>query len=637
MTPNPWEWDEFGLNATHLQHHLLKGASIVIADISGFTKLNEKFSAQENGAEQVSQHISSYFTLLLSIIERHGGDVVKFAGDALIVLFSDGYQGYLNDQIEAERAELDDNWRMRVTAFSDRLDGYLTISVNSVAESGFYLRYCVVQNCTFTVYMTREDEVAFAQSQLQSSSSGTGGGGGGGGGNLVAGASNSDQLRNSFNLRKKPGGAGGAALGSSRGSFLEKAGGGGGGTGDGSGGAGGAGGGASAPPGGGVPMVEIRLTRFTSLAVCAPECLRYLRVSWALRMRDSHSGLDVLLVCHDPARRTQWVHAMAVEVAAAGGCIANVPLAAFRGDDDLLASGALPPGFDLQQGESFFRNEDEEEESKLRTTGAIKAAVAAAAAGGGASTGVPGAQANGASGGGGADEDEEDSYESDSDEDEDEADANAIDPRLRSASEGRPLSDAERAQAREADKARRKQEREHRRLQRRLQRLRERHSTQARLSRALDDAPPPVLPIFDPSAVLRQGTLLKKGRSYSSRYSPRYCVLFPDRLLYFLAKPKNLFDKAVGRVMLQRNSVVAQDADKERNLSLREHPIAREFWFKAPSRAERDAWVEALVRAVGTKLPPRQRARNPAAAIAFSFKDFRKTSSQVRMYACVCV
>ena len=56
--------------------------------MSGFTKLNESFSALAGGAEHVTTHLNRYFTTLLDIVERYGGDVVKFAGDALIVVFT---------------------------------------------------------------------------------------------------------------------------------------------------------------------------------------------------------------------------------------------------------------------------------------------------------------------------------------------------------------------------------------------------------------------------------------------------------------------------------------------------------------------------------------------------------------------
>jgi len=67
----------------------LPSSCIVLADVSGFTNLNEAFSTVEGGAEKVTYHLNQYFTILLNIIEKHGGDCIKFAGDALIVLFKE--------------------------------------------------------------------------------------------------------------------------------------------------------------------------------------------------------------------------------------------------------------------------------------------------------------------------------------------------------------------------------------------------------------------------------------------------------------------------------------------------------------------------------------------------------------------
>lgn len=62
--------------------------AVMIADVSGFTRMNESFAdAGEAGAERVTKHLNEYFSRLLAIINEHGGDCVKFAGDALIVIF----------------------------------------------------------------------------------------------------------------------------------------------------------------------------------------------------------------------------------------------------------------------------------------------------------------------------------------------------------------------------------------------------------------------------------------------------------------------------------------------------------------------------------------------------------------------
>jgi class 3 adenylate cyclase len=67
---------------------LLKGACLLIADVSGFTSLNERFAKEgRGGVEKVSFHLNHYFNRLLEIITKYFGDTIKFAGDALLVLF----------------------------------------------------------------------------------------------------------------------------------------------------------------------------------------------------------------------------------------------------------------------------------------------------------------------------------------------------------------------------------------------------------------------------------------------------------------------------------------------------------------------------------------------------------------------
>lgn len=64
-------------------------AAIGFIDVSGFTALSEKLSREHKrkGAELLNQYINKYFELLISGIAEHGGDVIKFAGDALQVVW----------------------------------------------------------------------------------------------------------------------------------------------------------------------------------------------------------------------------------------------------------------------------------------------------------------------------------------------------------------------------------------------------------------------------------------------------------------------------------------------------------------------------------------------------------------------
>ncbi|MFH8251318.1 adenylate/guanylate cyclase domain-containing protein [Microbacterium sp. B2969] len=60
----------------------------MVVDISGFTTLSEQLAAAgREGTEQLIATLSRIFTVLLPVTDD-GGDVVKFAGDALFVLFT---------------------------------------------------------------------------------------------------------------------------------------------------------------------------------------------------------------------------------------------------------------------------------------------------------------------------------------------------------------------------------------------------------------------------------------------------------------------------------------------------------------------------------------------------------------------
>ena len=63
-------------------------ASLLGLDISGFTALSERLSERGKlGAEELIVLISRCYSGLIDIAERYGGDVLKFRGDALLLLF----------------------------------------------------------------------------------------------------------------------------------------------------------------------------------------------------------------------------------------------------------------------------------------------------------------------------------------------------------------------------------------------------------------------------------------------------------------------------------------------------------------------------------------------------------------------
>lgn len=73
--------------AKHLANIHFEGY-FLLADISGFTKLSSKLCAQgSKGLDKLRGITNSSFRSFIDIILVHGGDVIAFAGDALICIF----------------------------------------------------------------------------------------------------------------------------------------------------------------------------------------------------------------------------------------------------------------------------------------------------------------------------------------------------------------------------------------------------------------------------------------------------------------------------------------------------------------------------------------------------------------------
>ena len=63
-------------------------AAVLFADISGFSVLAAQLAKRGPiGAEELTAILNSSFEQILTLIHDHGGDVVKFAGDAVLALW----------------------------------------------------------------------------------------------------------------------------------------------------------------------------------------------------------------------------------------------------------------------------------------------------------------------------------------------------------------------------------------------------------------------------------------------------------------------------------------------------------------------------------------------------------------------
>ncbi|HTZ10627.1 MAG TPA: adenylate/guanylate cyclase domain-containing protein, partial [Acidimicrobiales bacterium] len=69
--------------------HREVAGTVVFVDISGFTTLSERLAGHGKvGAEELSETINRCFVDLLGVAYAHGGGLLKFGGDALLLLFS---------------------------------------------------------------------------------------------------------------------------------------------------------------------------------------------------------------------------------------------------------------------------------------------------------------------------------------------------------------------------------------------------------------------------------------------------------------------------------------------------------------------------------------------------------------------
>jgi hypothetical protein len=76
-------------------------AAIMIADVKGFTRLTEILSRKgTEGVELLTNCMNNYFTRVIDLINSYDGDVIKFAGDSLIVAFTPS--GQEREQSESE-------------------------------------------------------------------------------------------------------------------------------------------------------------------------------------------------------------------------------------------------------------------------------------------------------------------------------------------------------------------------------------------------------------------------------------------------------------------------------------------------------------------------------------------------------
>lgn len=117
-------------------------ATVVFVDVSGFTRLSERLARRGRvGAETLTEVISGCFAHLLEVAYAEGGGLLKFGGDALLIMF----QG--DDHcVRACRAAVGMRARLADIAQIDAPGGRVRLRMSVGVHSGEFLLFLVGQS-----------------------------------------------------------------------------------------------------------------------------------------------------------------------------------------------------------------------------------------------------------------------------------------------------------------------------------------------------------------------------------------------------------------------------------------------------------------------------------------------------------
>ena len=127
-------------------------AAILFADISGFTLLTERMAEKgPTGVESLARILNEYFGQLIDIIHDYGGDVVKFAGDAVIAIWP-----VVPDLALGETISRADQWQWTMRAAECALEVHQRLTNYKAEDASLYLKLAVGLGRINTVHVGGE-------------------------------------------------------------------------------------------------------------------------------------------------------------------------------------------------------------------------------------------------------------------------------------------------------------------------------------------------------------------------------------------------------------------------------------------------------------------------------------------------
>ncbi len=111
-------------------------AAVLFVDISGFTALTEQFAAKgPSGAEDISAMLNDFYGQWINIIKSYGGDIIKFAGDGLLVIWQ--YDHLEKATLLAAQTALEARKKLENFHVGDRtLSTRIALGTGSIALTG---------------------------------------------------------------------------------------------------------------------------------------------------------------------------------------------------------------------------------------------------------------------------------------------------------------------------------------------------------------------------------------------------------------------------------------------------------------------------------------------------------------------
>lgn len=114
-------------------------AAVLFADISGFTRLTETLAERgPTGVETIANVLNEYFGQLIDIVHNYGGDIVKFAGDAVIAVWT-----IASNEGEAASVSRADQWQWTMRSAECALEIREKLSNYKVENANLYLKLAI--------------------------------------------------------------------------------------------------------------------------------------------------------------------------------------------------------------------------------------------------------------------------------------------------------------------------------------------------------------------------------------------------------------------------------------------------------------------------------------------------------------